>query len=84
MNLSRLLQASKHEVFQLHRVSPSVPRREELKEQLQVGPGVMGQESQKVFVAVALLSTGSVGSWEEAKGIQAVSGRGSVGIREGS
>lgn len=34
----------------------------------------MGEEPQKVFVAVALLSTGSVGSWEEAKGIQAVSG----------
>lgn len=67
----RLLQASKHEVFQLYRVSPRVPRREELKEQLQMGPGVTGQESQKVFVAVALLSTGSVGSWEEAKGIQA-------------
>lgn len=69
-----MLQASKHEGFQLHHVSPRVPRRKEQKEQLQVGPGVMGQESQKVFVAVALLSTGSEGSWEEAKGIQAVSG----------
>lgn len=59
-----MLQASKHEGFQLHHVSPRVPRREERKEQLQVGPGVMGQEPQKVFV----------GSWEEAKRIQAMSG----------
>lgn len=44
----------------------------------------MGQESQKVFLAVALLSAGSVGSWEEAKRIQAVGGGGSMGTREGS